>query len=114
MWQQSYVFQRNGHSNVDLNKHALPIHSNCNLQSRGWRTQCAVRNSVQQKSTARSLWVFSKPTSGDLEPGRSRRREEAGRVRASRGSFPVYTGGINGKQQEKPECAHTSLRPQGL
>lgn len=75
------------------------------------RTQCAER---EQKRTSWSLWVFSKPTSGDLETGRSGRREEAGRVMAGRGSFPVYTGGINGKQQEKTECAHTSLRPQGL
>ena len=61
------------------------------------------------------LGVRCEPTSGDLEPGRSRGRVgEAGRVRASRGSFPVYTGGINGKQQEKTECVCTSLRPQGL
>lgn len=53
---------------------------------------------MQQKRAVWSLWVFSKPTSGDLESGRSGRREEAGRVRASRGSRPVYTGGINGKQ----------------
>lgn len=114
MWQPSYVFQRNGHSNVDLNKYAHPIHSNCNVWSCGrghgvqWGTAC---NRGEQPG---SLWVVGKPTSGDLELGRSGRREEAGRVRASRGSFPVYTGGINGKQQEKTECVHTSLRPQGL
>lgn len=107
MWQLSYVFQWNGHSNVDLNKYACPIHSNSDMWSCGWEHSVQCRNSVQQKWAAWSLWVFSKPTSGDLERGRSGRREEAGRVRASRGSFPVYTGGINGKQQGKKwMCAH--------
>lgn len=77
-------------------------------------TVCSVKTSMQQRSAAESLWVFSKPTSGDLESGRSGTREEAGRVRASGGSFLVYTGGINGKQQEKTECVCTSLRLQGL
>lgn len=73
-------------------------------------TVCREDQHATEQRAARSLWVFGKPTSGDLESG----REEAGRVRASRGSFPVYTGGINGKQQEKTECVYTSLRPGGL
>lgn len=70
--------------------------------------------SEEQNRGAWPRWVFTKPAAGDLESGRGGRREAAGRVRASRGSFPVYTGGINGQQQEKTECVHTTLRPQGL
>lgn len=107
MWQLSHVCR----SNIDIqmliwiNTLILSIQNKDMEVTELWLSRrCLMRRTVQQGRVAWSLRVFGKPTSGDLESGRSGNKEEAGRLRASVGSFPVYTGGINGKQQENVKC----------
>lgn len=52
------------------------------------------------------MWI-RRVQAGEFQLG----REGGGK---SKSSLPVYTGGINGKLQEKTECVCTFLRPEGL